>query len=120
MRLVCWNTLTHRDYAQSVRFLTHLKDEKLDIDWKNLNKKQRHLSFIWGYCRYQNQRAYETRNAVQYADRSYRARTTYNQRVVSSTLDKISLEVLELELKSPTTFIVGEVVKLRGQLNWYG
>ena len=46
--------------------------------------------------------------------------TTYNQRVVSSTLDKISLEVLELELKSPTTFIVGEVVKLRGQLNWYG
>ena len=46
--------------------------------------------------------------------------TTHNQRVVTSTLDKISLEVSELELKSPTTFIVGEVVKLREQLNWYG
>ena len=45
--------------------------------------------------------------------------TTY-QRVVTSTLDKITLEVLELKLQSPTTFIVGEVVKLRGQLNWYG
>ena len=46
--------LTHRDYAQSVRFLTgHLKDGKLDIDWKNLNNKQETLVFIWGYCRYQ-------------------------------------------------------------------
>ena len=46
--------------------------------------------------------------------------TTPNQRVVASTLDKICGEVSKLELKSPTTLIIGEVVRLRRQLSWYG
>jgi len=115
--------LTHRDYAQSVRFLTgHLKDGKLDIDWKNLNKKQETLVFYMGLlslpkiCEELMKHGMPASMPIAAIEHG----TTYNQRVVSSTLDKISLEVLELELKSPTTFIVGEVVKLRGQLNWYG
>ena len=115
--------LTHRDYAQSVRFLTgHLKDGKLDIDWKNLNNKQETLVFYMGLlslpkiCEELMKHGMPSSMPIAAIEHG----TTYNQRVVSSTLDKISLEVLELELKSPTTFIVGEVVKLRGQLNWYG
>ena len=115
--------LTHRDYSQSVRFLTgHLKDGKLDIDWKNLNNKQETLVFYMGLlslpkiCEELMKHGMPSSMPIAAIEHG----TTYNQRVVTSTLDKISLEVLELELKSPTTFIIGEVVKLRGQLNWYG
>ena len=93
-----------------------------DIDWKNLNNKQETLVFYMGLlslpkiCEELMKHGMPSSMPIAAIEHG----TTYNQRVVSSTLDKISLEVLELELKSPTTFIVGEVVKLRGQLNWYG
>ena len=115
--------LTHRDYSQSVRFLTgHLKDGKLDINWKNLNNNQETLVFYMGLLSLPTIADELMKHGMPSTMpiAAIEHGTTHNQRVVTSTLDKISLEVSELELKSPTTFIVGEVVKLREQLNWYG
>ena len=115
--------LTHRDYSQSVRFLTgHLKDGKLELDWKKLVNKQETLVFYMGLlslptiCNELIGHGLSSNTpiaAIEYG-------TTPNQRVVASTLDKICGEVSKLELKSPTTLIIGEVVRLRRQLSWYG
>ena len=115
--------LTHRNYSQSVRFLTgHLKDGKLELDWRKLISKQETLVFYMGLLSLPTICEELIKNglspntpiaAIEYG-------TTPDQRVVASTLDKISDEVLELELKSPTTLIIGEVVRLRRQLSWYG
>ena len=45
--------------------------------------------------------------------------TTPNQRVLVGTLKTLPAIVESKELKAPTLIIVGEVVKLRDQLNWY-
>ena len=115
--------LTHRDHSQSVRFLTgHLKDGKLDINWRSLNNKQETLVFYMGLlslptiCEELIKHGMSSGMPIAAIEHG----TTNNQRVVTSTLDKICLEVLALELKSPTTLIIGEVVKLRAQLNWFG
>ena len=46
--------------------------------------------------------------------------TTPSQKVVTGTLDTMPAVALQAGLKAPTLIIVGEVVKLRDKLNWYG
>jgi uroporphyrin-III C-methyltransferase/precorrin-2 dehydrogenase/sirohydrochlorin ferrochelatase len=46
--------------------------------------------------------------------------TTPDQRVVSGTLSNLPALVAEAGLHSPCLIIVGEVVRLRDQLAWFG
>lgn len=115
--------LTHRDYSQSVRFVTgHLKDDRPDLDWHMLAKEQQTLVIYMGLMALpvisskliaHGMRADMPVAVVEQGTRS-------NQRVVTATLLDIDEAVRGAELKAPALIIVGAVVKLRETLAWFG
>ena len=114
--------LTHRDHAQSVRFLPgHLKDGSIDLDWDNLVRGQETLVFYMGLvglpviCRQLIAHGMDAATPVAIVQQG----TTANQRVVSGDLSSLPALAEEAGLQAPTLIIVGEVVKLRQSLNWY-
>lgn len=114
--------LTHRDYAQSVRFVTaHLKDGTADLPWPELVHKNQTLVFYMGLtgleviCRelMAHGRAPETPIAL------IQQGTTRHQRVITGSLADLPAKVAGAGVKAPTLLIVGEVVALHGQLGWF-
>jgi uroporphyrin-III C-methyltransferase/precorrin-2 dehydrogenase/sirohydrochlorin ferrochelatase len=115
--------LTHRDYSQSVRFVTgHLKDDRPDLDWHMLAQEQQTLVIYMGLMALpvisakligHGMRADMPVAVVEQGTRA-------NQRVVSATLNDIEAAVKNAELKAPALIIVGPVVKLRNTLAWFG
>jgi uroporphyrin-III C-methyltransferase/precorrin-2 dehydrogenase/sirohydrochlorin ferrochelatase len=114
--------LTHRDYAQSVRFVTaHLKDGSADLPWDELVQKNQTLVFYMGLtgldliCRelIAHGRAATTPIAL------VQQGTTRHQRVITGTLADLPAKVAGAGVRAPTLLIVGEVVSLHGQLSWF-
>lgn len=114
--------LTHRDHAQSVRFVTgHLKDGSCDLPWGELSAVGQTLVFYMGLtglsfiCEQliKHGRAATTPAAL------VQQGTTQNQRVFTGTLENLSQLVAEHEVHAPTLVIVGEVVRLREKLAWF-
>ncbi|WP_447591413.1 siroheme synthase CysG [Aquipseudomonas campi] len=114
--------LTHRDHAQSVRFVTgHLKDGSCDLPWGELSASGQTLVFYMGLtglsfiCEQliRHGRAAATPAAL------VQQGTTQNQRVFTGTLENLPQLVAEHEVHAPTLVIVGEVVKLREKLAWF-
>ena len=114
--------LTHRDYAQSVRFVTgHLKDGTSDLPWSDLVAPAQTLVFYMGLiglpiiCEQliRHGRAADTPAAL------IQQGTTVNQRVFTGTLANLPALVAEHEVHAPTLVIVGEVVQLREKLAWF-
>ena len=114
--------LTHRDYAQSVRFVTgHLKDGSSDLPWAELVHTSQTVVFYMGLvglaeiCRQLVAfgRAAETPIAL------VQQGTTRQQRVIAGTLASMPALVEGAGIRAPTLIIVGEVVMLRDKLNWF-
>lgn len=114
--------LTHRDHAQSVRFITgHLKDGSCDLPWSDLVAPSQTLVFYMGLiglpviCEQlvRHGRAADTPAAL------IQQGTTTNQRVFTGTLANLPDLVAEHEVHAPTLVIIGEVVKLREKLAWF-
>ncbi|QKZ04035.1 MULTISPECIES: siroheme synthase CysG [Pseudomonas] len=114
--------LTHRDHAQSVRFITgHLKDGTSDLPWADLVAPAQTLVFYMGLvglpiiCQQliAHGRAADTPAAL------VQQGTTVNQRVFTGTLADLPRLVAEHEVHAPTLVIVGEVVQLREKLAWF-
>lgn len=114
--------LTHRDYAQSVRFVTgHLKDGSSDLPWKELAAPGQTLVFYMGLvglphiCEelIRHGRAASTPAAL------IQQGTTRNQRVYTGSLAELPTLVAEHQVQAPTLVIVGEVVSLRDKLAWF-
>lgn len=114
--------LTHRDHAQSVRFVTgHLKDGSSDLAWQDLVAPGQTLVFymglvgLAGICQalIDHGRAADTPAAL------IQQGTTQNQRVFTGTLASLPQLVAEQEVHAPTLVIVGEVVTLRDKLAWF-
>jgi uroporphyrin-III C-methyltransferase/precorrin-2 dehydrogenase/sirohydrochlorin ferrochelatase len=114
--------LTHRDYAQSVRFVTgHLKDGSTDLPWADLVAPAQTLVFYMGLvglpviCEQliKHGRRADTPAAL------IQQGTTVNQRVFTGTLADLPRLVAEHEVHAPTLVIVGEVVQLREKLAWF-
>lgn len=114
--------LTHRDYAQSVRFVTgHLKDGSCDLPWSDLTAQGQTLVFYMGLvglpliCEQliRHGRAADTPAAL------VQQGTTPGQRVFTGTLADLPRQVAEHEVHAPTLVIVGEVVRLRDKLAWF-
>ncbi len=114
--------LTHRDYAQSVRFITgHLKDGSCDLPWQELSSPGQTLVFYMGLvglpliCQQlmAHGRAAETPAAL------IEQGTTPRQRVFAGTLADLPARVQHHEVHAPTLLIIGEVVRLRAQLAWF-
>lgn len=115
--------LTHRDYSQSVRFVTgHLKDDRPDLDWHMLAKEQQTLVIYMGLMALpvisDKLISHGMRADMPVAVVEQGTRAT--QRVVTASLTDIDAAVKKAELKAPALIIIGPVVKLRNTLAWFG
>ncbi|SFO91073.1 uroporphyrin-III C-methyltransferase / precorrin-2 dehydrogenase / sirohydrochlorin ferrochelatase [Ectopseudomonas composti] len=114
--------LTHRDHAQSVRFVTgHLKDGSSDLPWKDLVAPGQTLVFYMGLVGLPGiceQLIAHGRSGATPAALVQQG-TTQNQRVFTGTLETLPQLVAEHEVHAPTLVIVGEVVTLRDKLAWF-
>ncbi len=113
--------LTHRDYAQSVRFLTgHLKEGSPELPWNELVYENQTLVLYMGLVGLEKICA----QLIAHGQRPdmpvalISKGTTPDQKVVVGTLADIASKVTEHHIQAPTLTIIGEVVKLREQLQW--
>ncbi|WP_425917110.1 siroheme synthase CysG [Acinetobacter sp. TSRC1-2] len=113
--------LTHRDYAQSVRFLTgHLKEGSPELPWSELVYENQTLVLYMGLvgleriCAQLIAHGQRPNMPVALISKG----TTPDQKVVVGTLADIASKVTEHQIQAPTLTIIGEVVKLREQLQW--
>ena len=114
--------LTHRDYAQSVRFITgHLKDNSTNILFSELADPTQTLVFYMGLvglpiiC----EKLIESGRASSTPAALIEKGTTNEQRVLIGTLADLPKKVLEKEMRAPTLLIIGDVVKLHEKLKWF-
>lgn len=114
--------LTHRDYSQSLRFITgHEKQGQSSLDWNALAVDNQTLVFYMGLMKNQLIRdeliqhglSYQTPVAV------IEKGTTPEQRVVVGQLHQLPELVDNNQIQAPALIVVGQVVQLAEQLQWY-
>lgn len=114
--------LTHRDYAQSVRFVTgHLKSDDTNLSWPELANPTQTLVFYMGLvglkdiCESLITHGRSPQTPVALIEKG----TTQEQRVLVADLSSIADVVAAKDVHAPTLFIVGEVVRLHESLKWF-
>lgn len=114
--------LTHRDYSQSVRFVTgHLKDGAPELEWHTLIQPRQTLVFYMGLvgldhiCRQLIQHGLAAHTPIALVQKG----TTAQQRVLIGTLESMPALIENSAVQAPTLIIVGEVVKLHAKLAWF-
>lgn len=115
--------LTHRDYAQSVRFVTgHLKNDTTDLDWPNLVNPNETLVFYMGFvglpviCRELVAHGRDPATPIALIQQG----TTARQKVYTATLADMPERIKGESITPPTLIIVGGVVTLHDTLAWKG
>ncbi|MEE4146253.1 MAG: siroheme synthase CysG [Halieaceae bacterium] len=115
--------LTHRDYAQSVRFVAgHLKDGTVKHDWQDFQSVSETLVFYMGLvglpviCEQLQRHGRSADTPVALIERA----TTPDQRVITGTLATMVDIVQREQARAPTLIIVGNVVRLHQRLAWFG
>jgi len=113
--------LTHRDHAQSVRFITgHLKDGSIDLPWSELVNPEQTLVIYMGLqglptiCEQLIAHGLSADTAIALIERG----TTPTQKNHIATLGSIVETVSNEEVHAPTLIIIGSVVALHDQLQW--
>lgn len=114
--------LTHRDHAQSVRFVTgHLKDGTMDLPWHELVGDFQTIVIYMGLiglgptCRALITAGKRADTPVALVERG----TTPQQRSHIGTLETIEQIVADRDVHAPTLIIIGSVVSLHQQLGWF-
>ena len=114
--------LTHRDHAQAVTFVTgHLKDNTVNLDWPALARPRHTVVFYMGIgaagviCEQMMAHGLspDTPAAV------IRNGTLPSQQTVSATLATLPTALAASGIRPPALIVVGSVVGLREQLNWF-
>lgn len=116
--------LTHRDFASSFTVLTASgdpDDPENKIKWENFDALSGTLVLLMG-----------TRNLPKVANKLIELGrkketpiaiiergTTSEQKTYVSTLGELLSDLTQIEIKTPSLTIIGEVVKLREVLNWF-
>lgn len=115
--------LTHRDHAQSVRFVAgNLQGDTVDHDWRQFQSPAETLVFymaLAGLPEICEQLVTHGRAADTPAALVERA-TTLEQRVLVGTLATLPGIVARERPEAPTLLIVGGVVNLHRELAWFG
>jgi uroporphyrin-III C-methyltransferase/precorrin-2 dehydrogenase/sirohydrochlorin ferrochelatase len=113
--------LTHRDYAQSCVFVTgHLKNGSAQLDWPALTRPKQTVAVYMGVgalaqiCRGLIEHGMPASMPGALVENA----TLSVQRVTEGTL--ATLPGLASGAKPPALLIVGEVVRLRAKLAWFG
>jgi len=114
--------LTHRDYAQSVRFVTgQLKDGTIDLDWNSLAQPQQTIVIYMGLkglpviCEQLIKHGADDALPVALIQQG----TTIHQQVMTGTLSTLPDVIKGREVHAPTLLIIGEVVLLHEKLAWF-
>lgn len=114
--------LTHRDHAQSVRFVAgHLRDGVLDLDWQELARPRQTLVFYMGLvglpviCEQLIAHGMAADTPVALIQQG----TLPAQRVLVSNLQDMPQAMVEAGLRAPTLTIIGTVVTLQQRLQWF-
>lgn len=114
--------LTHRDFSQSVRFITgHLKNGSINLNWPELALPGQTLVFYMGLvglaeiCAALIQHGRSPNTPVALIEKG----TTPEQRVLVADLQSLADVVAEGDVHGPTLLIIGEVVSLRDKLQWF-
>ncbi|MGY4002588.1 siroheme synthase CysG [Aeromonas sanarellii] len=113
--------LTHRDHAQSVRFVTaHGKGGARDLDWPLLAKDRQTLVFYMGLssCGVIRDQLLAHGKGGDTPVALIERGTQPSQRVIRGTLDQ--LPELAIGVESPALIMVGSVVTLADSLAWFG
>jgi len=115
--------LTHRDYAQAVAFVTgHTQDGAVDLDWPALARPQQTVVFYMGLTNAETiarqliAHGRDPQTPVALVSQG----TTPRQTVHTTALAHLPRLVQDADVRPPTLIIVGEVVRLRERLDWYG
>ncbi|MBE0466678.1 MAG: uroporphyrinogen-III C-methyltransferase [Candidatus Desulforudis sp.] len=116
--------LTHRDFTASVAVITGNEDPKKDesaIAWDKLSTGAGTIVFLMGMA--------NLPDIVEHLVRHGRSGSTPvtvirwgtlpEQESVEGTLDDIVARVRTAGLKNPAVIVVGEVCRMRAQLNWF-
>jgi len=114
--------LTHRDHAQSVRFIAgHLKDGTLDHDWRQFLSETETLVFYMGLvglpmiCEQLQRHGRAPETPIALVERA----STPEQRVHIGTLATMPGIVARERPRAPTLILVGSVVSLQADLAWF-
>ena len=113
--------LTHRDYTQSVRFLTgHLKEGSPELPWDELVYQNQTLVLYMGLVGLEKicEKLIEHGQRPDMPVALISKGTTPEQKVLVGTLADIASKVEENHIQAPTLTIIGDVVSLREQLQW--
>lgn len=112
--------LTHRDYAQSVLFITgHCRPDGDGIDWPSLARARQTLAIYMGTVKaaeISQQLIAHGRDASTPVAVIGRG-TRQDQQVLTGTLEH--LEELAQRAPTPALLVIGEVVNLHAQLAWF-
>ncbi|WP_027468112.1 siroheme synthase CysG [Deefgea rivuli] len=113
--------LTHRDYAQSVTFVTgHRRAGETDLDWPRLVNPSETVVVYMGVA----QAGYIAEQLIAHGRASntlvaiIERATTPQQRVITGTLANLAALIEQHQIKPPALLIIGDVVQLHDKLNW--
>jgi len=114
--------LTHRDYAQSVLFVTgHLKDGTMNLNWHAMVQPNQTVVVYMGLlgakllCEQLIKHGKSADTPIALVQQA----TTNNQKVFIGTLATMPQIIDNNTIKPPTLIIVGDVVQLHDKLAWY-
>ncbi len=114
--------LTHRDYSQTVMFITaHCKQSEDTLNWKSLARERQTVVVYMGLLRNEvlveqlinHGRDGGTPIAV------IENGTLPHQRVITGSLKQLPDLVVEHDIVSPSLIVIGEVAALANKLSWY-
>jgi len=115
--------LTHRDFAQSVTFVTgHTRDHQPELDWTALAAEKQTVVIYMGLITLPiiTERLSAHGMADDMPVAVVEKGTTPEQSVITGTLRSIAAQVEAAALQSPALIIIGRVVTLHRQLAWFG
>lgn len=114
--------LTHRDHAKAVIFVTgHLRDDSSDLDWPALARAQQTVVIYMGVLSLPE----ISRELIAHGmppdtpAACVRRATLPDQLTVAATIASLPQAVTDAGLRPPALLIIGHVVSLREELNWF-
>jgi len=115
--------LTHRDHAQSVRFVTaHCKQSLDTLDWRALAAERQTLAIYMGVAQLGTLQARLITHGrdAQTPFALIENGSTAQQRVITGSLAALEALAREHDVRAPALLIVGEVASLATTLAWFG
>lgn len=115
--------LTHRNHAQSVRFITaHSAKENDSLDWRSLAAEKQTLAFYMGVSQIQwlSERLLEHGRSGDTPVAIIENGTRANQRVITGRLHDLPMLVQEHRVQAPSMLLIGEVAAMADKLQWFG